>query len=470
MPYVLGIDVGFDRTAAAVCQLDGAPETSDTAVAVVALDERSSTVESALYLERDGSIVVGDAAAQHALLDHRRLARGFVARMGDDVPLVIAGQQYLPQDLAAALVTWVVDQARARYGDPAEHVVVTHPGNWGPYRRSVLGGALHQFGLDNVTLLPASVAAAEGLAGGDLLAVYHLGEDSVEASVVRRRHTGPFQLLGRVQGGGAVSADDTLVELVAGELASGGSAAGGSSAAGGLAAADPTDPRARSAMRQLRRECVAAKEALSTASAEAEVDAEVAIEVPPALTPGWRGEVRVARRQFERRIEPALRVTVDALDRAVRSAAVDPRQLDAVLLVGGPCRLPAVADQVRARFPVPIAADADPALTVARGAALVARRVLSPPSPRPVPQPRTPTPAALDEPPPRPPVRISPLELPRPRQVPRLVSDRPVVFSALVTMLVLTIGVALTFFLSDGFAQPAAPLPAPFTAPPAAGR
>jgi molecular chaperone DnaK len=60
------------------------------------------------------------------------------------------------------------------------------------------------------------------------------------------------------------------------------------------------------------------------------------------------------------------------LRRVVRSAGLEPPDLDAVLLVGGSSRVPLVAQLVSAELGRPIAVDADPQAAIALGAALSA--------------------------------------------------------------------------------------------------
>ncbi len=71
-------------------------------------------------------------------------------------------------------------------------------------------------------------------------------------------------------------------------------------------------------------------------------------------------------------IRPRVVQTVEALRRALRSADVEPGDLDAVLLVGGSSRIPLVAQLVSAELGRPVAIDADPKAAIALGAALCA--------------------------------------------------------------------------------------------------
>jgi molecular chaperone DnaK (HSP70) len=440
MPYVLGIDIGSTYTTAAVSRLrDGTWARPD----VVQLDAQAPAVPSVLHLSANGSFAVGEPAARRGGPDGAQIARGFSRRIGDDVPLMVGGEPCTPQTLTAVLVMWVVELVAAREGGYSESIVLSHPAGWGPYRRDVLRQALWEIGLANVTLLPEPVTVAESHAargfGGDTAAVYSLGGNSFEASLVRRGRRAGFEPFGFPQGlepmGGA-DFDEALAAHVRATL--------------GKELDHAADSRVQFAQLGLPGECARAKHELTVAT-----ETDVVVSLPQGAA-----RVPVTRAEFEEMIRPALRVTVDMLVRTVRSAGLAPAQLDAVLLTGGSARIPLIAELLAAHFPGPLQVEADPQVTAATGAALAACQIVSPPRPRPRrPEPRRPDaalpqggraggvpaigrgpaggapaigrgpeqPAARSdrrperyedeqvEPPPRPPVRTTPLDLPSPR-------------------------------------------------------
>jgi molecular chaperone DnaK len=454
MPYVLGIDVGTNHTTAAISRLD---EPAADAVEIVRLS-RSRALPSVLHLAEDGSVAVGDAAEQWAAGQPERIARGFLRRVGDDVPVLLAGEQYSAQELTAMLVRWVLDRVVAQEGEPPDHVVLTHPAGWGGYRRGLLHQELRVQGVGQVTLLPEPVAVGEQRAAevdidaGATLAVYSLGDGVFSASVIRKVASGAFLLLTRTESAedlGGARFTDLLLGQVRGSLGA------------PLPDLDLADPQARIAMYRFRQACVQAKEQLSTAP-------EVVV---PVSLPGVQQQVRVNRGSFDELIRTTVTCTVDLLLRTVRAAALAPAQIDAVMLVGGSTRVPLIAELVSAGLAskdTVLVLDDAPELTPVKGAALAARRLATgEPTPvaerssgsllvaknddSPIQLPRArDEPDDFDAPPPRPAVDIAPLELPEPRTVSSLVPWVSPTVLGVIVALVAVAGIVLTFMIEGG--------------------
>ncbi len=358
MTYWLGIDLGTTYTAAALCR----PAVDELVTHVLPLGSRSPAVPSVLFLAGDGSLVVGEGAERRALTDPDRVVREFKPRIGDEIPLLVGGVPWQAHDLAAVLVHWVWQRVTEREGEPPEGVALTCPASWGPHKIRLFMQAVQatrigeRTRLGRAELLSEPQAAAIGYASrepvevGAHLAVYDLGGVAFNAAVVRKDSPTAFTVLGRPEGIdrlGGVTFDEMLFEHVC--------------AAAGvpLTQIDPNDPYIVPQVARLRRECTEAKEALS-------VDTDTTI---PVALGGVRQRVRLTRAEFEEMIRPELDRTIEALHRALESAAVDGTQLDAILLVGGSSRIPIVSQLISAEFGRAPAIDADPKTTVALGAA-----------------------------------------------------------------------------------------------------
>jgi actin-like ATPase involved in cell morphogenesis len=353
MSYHLGIDLGTTYTAAAIHEAGR--------VEVIPLGDRGPSIPSVLYLKADGSIVAGDAANRHAVTDPERIAREFKRRLGDPTPVSWGGSSTPPELLTSHLLRWVYDSVvRAKGAAPAT-VVLTHPANWGPYKRDLLTQAAHAAGLSQVTLITEPQAAAISYASqervdpGTVIAVYDLGGGTFDAAVLRKEASGTFSILGTPEGIerlGGIDFDAAVFNHVTQSLE------------GVFEDLDPEDEAAVAAVARLRQECTQAKEALS-------LDSEATI---PVLLPNTQTEVRTTRSELENMIRPPLAETVTALERALRSADLTAADVSHVLLVGGSSRIPMVSGLVSAQLGRPVAVDAHPKHAIALGAAIVAAR------------------------------------------------------------------------------------------------
>jgi molecular chaperone DnaK len=204
------------------------------------------------------------------------------------------------------------------------------------------------------TAAAAQYATRARVAVGDRLAVYDLGGGTFDVCVLEQTATG-FRVLGVPEGVehlGGVDFDAALFAHVVRGLGA------------RIPALDPSDPAATTALNRLRRDCVEAKEALSS-----DVDTAVPVNLPGLVT-----SVRVTRGELETLIRPPLEETVLTMRRALRAAEVEPSQLAGIILVGGSSRIPLVGELLEAAFHVPTALDIHPKHDVALGAVQLARQ------------------------------------------------------------------------------------------------
>ena len=347
--YGLGVDLGTTHTAAAV--------TVGGAVEAVRLGARRPEIPSLVFLCADGEVLIGEAAQRRGESEPTRLAREFKRRLGDPVPVQLGGTPMSAHALTARLLRHVVEVVTREQGSPPTRIVLTHPANWGPYKRDLLTQAARLADLSEVTLRTEPEAAAlrfaatARVAPGEIIAMYDLGGGTFDAAVLRKS-AGGFNVLGEPQGVeqlGGVDFDEAILEYVREALGA------------GLAGLDPADEAVTAALTRLRRECVEAKEILS-------FDTEV--EIPVSL-PALNVRVQLGRAGFEASIAPALADTVAALRRALRSAEVPPEQLRCIVLAGGSSRIPLVGSLIAAEFERPVVLDEQPELGIALGAALL---------------------------------------------------------------------------------------------------
>jgi molecular chaperone DnaK len=354
--YALGIDLGTTFTAAAIWR-DGRAET-------VSLGDRSAAIPSVVLLRQDETFLTGDAAHRRGFSEPQRVAREFKRRLGDTTPFLLGGVPQSAEALMSRLLRWVVDEVTRREGGAPAAICITHPANWGPYKMDLMRQAARMADLDlPVTYTTEPEAAAvnytkqQRVEPGTVVAVYDLGGGTFDAAVLRKTATG-FEVMGHPEGIerlGGTDFDAAVFNHVRTALG------------GKLEELDEDDSAAISAVARLRDECVQAKEALS-----ADTDTTI-----PVLLPDVSTEIRLTRAEFEAMVRPALHGSVEALQRALRSAECTPEQVHSVLLVGGSSRMPIVAQLVGSDLGRPVVVDAHPKHSVALGAAWLAGEELA---------------------------------------------------------------------------------------------
>ena len=347
MGYHLGVDLGTTFSAAAAMS-DGPPT-------MIGLGNRAMQIPSVLYFLPDGGVLVGEAAEHRSGSDPSRTVREFKRRIGDPVPILVAGRPFSAQALSGRLLRWVVEKSTEQLGERPVDLTLTYPANWGHFKIDLLRQVAMLADVDSVRACSEPEAAALQYASrtkvnvGDRIAVYDLGGGTFDVCVLEKTETG-FQVPGRPEGIehlGGIDFDEAVFQRVIGQLPP------------EVIEAAIDDAEQMPALARLRRDCVEAKEALST-----DVDAVI-----PVALAGARTSIRLTRGEFEDIIRPALEDTIGATRRALRSAETEPSQLTAMVLVGGSSRIPLIAELLGNAFRCPIAVDTHPKNDVAMGAA-----------------------------------------------------------------------------------------------------
>lgn len=317
--YRLGVDLGSSFVAAAVNR-NGRPE-------VLRIGNQSDIVPASVGWA--GSFVTGEAADDLALRQPQQVLQGLKSRVGDPTPLRLGNTTYPVETLLGQLLGAVVARATRQYGAGPEHLVLSHPAGWGPYRRDALTETGRMVGLGSVSLISDAEAAAAAFSArqpvreGRLLAVYDLGGRTFQASVLRVTLDG-FQLLGKPGGFdnlGGVDFDDAIVDHVR------------ERASRALGVLDVDDPAGARAMVRLRRACTLAREQLSR-----EPTATILVPLPTGIL-----RIGLTRAELEDLVRAPVAATVETMRDVLQGAGVARHQLAAMLLVGGTSQMPLVA-------------------------------------------------------------------------------------------------------------------------------
>lgn len=324
---ILGIDLGTTNSAVGVVD-SGFP-------ILLANKDGKRITPSAVWIGKNGEIEVGERALRRRATDPQRVVTSIKRLIGrrydeveNDFPLSIErGPDGLPrvlgrspEEISAEILRELKRIAEWRLGTEVSKAVVTVPAYFHDAQRAATKRAAEIAGLEVVRIVnePTAAALAYGLDKLDersRVAVYDLGGGTFDLSILQL-HDGVFEVLA-THGDTRLGGDDLDARLLENH-------------------APQLDP-ARWLSEAARVKCALSQESTATLRTPF-FDGEQSLEVP------------ITREMLEREAAPLIRRTLDHARRALADAALSPGDLDAVILVGGSTRIPAVQREVAKFF------------------------------------------------------------------------------------------------------------------------
>ncbi len=184
---VLGIDLGTTHSCVAYLDATGQP-----AIARSAAGE--DTTPSAVFFESPGSVVVGRAARNEALVTPELVAQMVKRDMGTSAEYRFHGERHTPETVSALILRELVQCAGEQAGRPFRDAVITMPAYFGIPEREATKRAGELAGLNVLDVLAEPVAAAmhyNSLTGDTAdpadrhILVYDLGGGTFDTTVIR---------------------------------------------------------------------------------------------------------------------------------------------------------------------------------------------------------------------------------------------------------------------------------------------
>lgn len=373
MGKIIGIDLGTTNSAMAVMQ-SGKPE-------IIANSEGARTTPSVVAVNKNGERLVGQVARRQQVTNSkntiyevkRLIGRNFkdkevqrdlhlmgyeIIESGDAVKVKMGDKEYSPEEISAMILAKLKTDAEAFLGEPVTEAVITVPAYFDDSQRQATKDAGKIAGLEVKRIInePTAAALAYGLDKAEKkdekIAVYDLGGGTFDVSILELGD-GVFEVKstnGDTHLGGA-DFDRTIVNYFADEFKK----------ENGI---DLTADKA--AMQRLRDEAEKAKIELSTAQ---EVDINL-----PFLTADADGpkhfEHKLSRAKLEQLVAELISKTADPCEKALKDAGLSASDIDAIVLVGGMTRMPAVQEKVKNIFGKDPMKGVNPDEVVAVGAAI----------------------------------------------------------------------------------------------------
>ncbi len=356
MAKIIGIDLGTSNTAAAV--MEGGRGT------IVPSAEGSSiggkAFPSYVAFTKDGQRLVGEPARRQAIANPEGTVTAFKRKMGENYKFDLRGQEFTPQQLSAFVLQKVKKDAEAFLGEPVEKAVITVPAYFNDNQRQATKDAGRIAGLEVVRLVnePTAAALAFGIdkAGKDQkVLVFDLGGGTLDVTIMEMSKEGTFEVIstsGDTQLGGT-DMDNAIIAWMVDEFRK-------------QTGIDLS--KDKQAQQRLKDAAEKAKIELSTTM---ETDINL-----PFISAGSDGpkhlELKLSRAKLESLVDDIVKRCAKSVEQALSDAKLTPAQIDRIILVGGPTRMPIVQKFVEDLVGKKIERGIDPMECVAIGASVQA--------------------------------------------------------------------------------------------------
>ncbi len=356
MSKIIGIDLGTSNTAAAV--MEGGKPT------IIPSAEGNSiggkAFPSYVAFTKDGQRLVGEPARKQAVLNPEGTATAFKRKMGENFKFNLRGNEFTPQQLSAFVLQKVKKDAEAFLGTTVEKAVITVPAYFNDNQRQATKDAGKIAGLEVVRLVNEPTAAAlafgiDKLGKEQKVLVFDLGGGTLDVTIMEMGAEGTFSVLatsGDTKLGGT-DMDNAIIDWVVSEFRK----------ENGIDLS-----KDKQAMMRLKDGAEKAKIELST-TMETEINL-------PFITADQNGpkhlQMTLSRAKLESLVRPTVERCGASIDRAVSDSGLSMSNIDKIIMVGGPTRMPIVQEYVEKHVGKKIERGVDPMECVADGAAIQA--------------------------------------------------------------------------------------------------
>ena len=360
----LGIDLGTSNSA--VVGYDG--ET----LRVFKSAEGADVLPSALFMNAQGRRFVGKRAYEQAALSPDNVAIAFKRMMGTSTPLTFSAAKTIlsPEDASAEILRTLVAQAALEAGgESVTGTVITMPAAFNQMQTEATLRAAELAGIQPVALLHEPIAAAMGSMAsaksrnGQFL-VYDLGGGTFDAALVQS--SGGVVNVVANEGinmlGGRDHDRALLNEIVVPWLES----------TFDFAPDYQLDPAYSKMLRRVQLRLEEAKIELTTRDATQLFIGDDELRTSDKSGADIYVDVELTREQLEKLVAPEVDRSIELCARMIRDHGFHPEDIDRVVLIGGPSKMPIVRNRVPEALGISVDLSTDPMTAVARGAAIYA--------------------------------------------------------------------------------------------------
>lgn len=325
MSKIIGIDLGTTNSVVAV--MEGGEPT------VIPNAEGSRVTPSVVGFSKTGERLVGQSAKRQAVSNPDRTVLSIKRQMGTDYKVTIDGKGYTPQEISAMILQKMKQDAENYLGEKVTKAVITVPAYFSDSQRQATKDAGKIAGLEVLRIInePTAAALAYGLdkEQNQVILVFDLGGGTFDVSILELGD-GVFEVKA-TSGNNKLGGDDfdqKIIDYIAEEFKK----------------EHGIDLRNdKMALQRL-------KEAAEKAKIELSGVMTTNINLP-FITADQTGpkhlDLNLSRAKFESLTADLVEKTMGPARQALADAALDPKDIHKVILVGGSTRIPAVQEAIK---------------------------------------------------------------------------------------------------------------------------
>ncbi len=349
---IIGIDLGTSNSEAAV-MVGGKPTIIPSAEGATVAGKM---FPSYVAFTADGQLLVGEPARRQAVSNPDGTISAAKRKIGSSHVYKIYGKDYTPQQISAFILQKIKRDAEAFLGEKVTKAVITVPAYFNDNQRTATKDAGKIAGLDVVRLVnePTAASMAYGLdKGGEYkILVFDLGGGTLDVTIMEFGG-GTFTVLatsGDTQLGGT-DMDTAIYEWIAAEFKK----------------QEGIDLRNdKMAINRVKEAAEKAKIELSTV-----LETEINLPYVSATQSGPKHlSMKLSRAKLEQLVEPIIKRCIGPFDQALKDAKLTKDDIQKVILVGGPTRMPVVQKFIADHVGDKMVRGIDPMECVAMGAAI----------------------------------------------------------------------------------------------------
>ncbi|TAN61348.1 molecular chaperone DnaK [bacterium] len=356
MAKVIGIDLGTSNSAAASMEA-GRPVIIPSAEGAGVASGKA--FPSYVAFTKDGTRLVGEPARRQAAINPEGTIQAAKRKMGTDYKFKVSGKEYTPQQISAFILQKIKQDAEAYLGDKVEEAVITCPAYFDDNQRTATKDAGEIAGLKVLRVVnePTAACLAYGLEKSQKeqkIMVFDLGGGTLDVTIMEMAQ-GVFEVKatsGDTQLGGT-DMDNAIIDHIAKEFKK------------------DTGIDLKNDKMAVQRVREAGEKAKIELSSTVTTDINL-----PFITADASGPkhltMSLTRAKLEDLINPIIERCHHPMEQALSDSKLTSKDIDRVIMVGGPTRMPIVQKYVEDYVGKKIERGVDPMECVALGAAIQA--------------------------------------------------------------------------------------------------